>query len=80
MLKIADFGFAKQYEQKSAPLKTVVGTPAYMAPQILSQERYSYKCDIWSLGVIAYEMMVGKIPWTFTEKTIEGYRKEITTR
>jgi serine/threonine-protein kinase ULK/ATG1 len=30
------------------------GTPMYMAPQILAEENYTYKCDIWSLGVIAY--------------------------
>jgi serine/threonine protein kinase len=61
-LKIADFGFAKLSENNSY-LKTLVGTPAYMAPQILLEQKYTYKCDIWSLGVIAYEMMVGKIPW-----------------
>ena len=43
-----------------------VGTPIYMAPQILSSEiyeKYSYKCDIWSLGVVCYEMLVGSLPW-----------------
>lgn len=38
-----------------------------MAPQILKEEKYTYKCDIWSLGVITYEMLVGKIPWDFKE-------------
>ena len=78
-MKIADFGFAKQWDNNSF-LKTMVGTPAYMAPQILNEERYTYKCDMWSLGVMTYEMVVGKIPWVFVEKTIEGFRKEIATR
>ncbi len=65
-LKIGDFGFAKKLTSTSSLLKTLVGTPAYMAPQILKEERYTYKCDIWSLGVILYEMVVGKIPWLFT--------------
>lgn len=74
VLKIADFGFAKHSENNSF-LRTIVGTPAYMAPQILNEEKYTYKCDIWSLGVITYEMMVGKIPWIFTEKSLEAIKK-----
>lgn len=62
-LKIADFGFAKNLENGSSILKTLVGTPAYMAPQILKEERYTYKCDIWSIGVLTYELVVGKVPW-----------------
>ena len=58
ILKIADFGLAKHCEI-NAFLKTRVGTLGYMAPQILNKELYTYKCDIWSLGVIVYEMVVG---------------------
>ena len=64
ILKLADFGFAKHSENNSF-LQTIVGTPAYMAPQILNEERYTYKCDIWSLGVMTYEMVIGQIPWDF---------------
>ena len=70
VLKIGDFGFAKNLNSTSSMLKTLVGTPAYMAPQILKEERYTYKCDIWSLGVIVYEMVVGKIPWQFTQNNL----------
>lgn len=69
-LKIGDFGFAKNLTSSSSLLKTLVGTPAYMAPQILKEERYTYKCDIWSLGIILYEMVVGKIPWQFTQNNM----------
>ena len=79
VLKIGDFGFAKTSNNESF-LKTLVGTPSYMAPQILKEERYTHKCDIWSLGVMTYEMLVGKIPWNFTEKTQEGFKKEIMNR
>lgn len=52
-----------------------------MAPQILNEERYTYKCDIWSIGVIAYELMVGKVPWEFTSQVdLEGFKQEILTR
>lgn len=73
ILKIADFGFAKLADSNCF-LKTLVGTPAYMAPQILLEQKYTYKCDIWSLGVITYEMMVGKLPWTFLEYSMAAAR------
>ena len=40
------------------------GTPLYMAPQILKHEKYTNKSDIWSLGLIFYEMLYGKTPWS----------------
>jgi serine/threonine protein kinase len=52
-----------------------------MAPQILKEERYTYKCDIWSIGIIAYELLVGKVPWEFTsQNNLESFRQEILTR
>lgn len=68
-LKIADFGFAKQSDNNSF-MKTIVGTPLYMSPQILSSEQYSYKCDIWALGVILYELLVGRPPWPIKNKNM----------
>lgn len=53
-------------------MNSIVGTPIYMAPQILNQdihEHYSYKCDIWSFGVICYEMVVGSLPWVIGAQT-----------
>jgi serine/threonine protein kinase len=58
----------------------MVGTPAYMAPQILNEEKYTYKCDIWSLGVMAYEMIVGRLPWLLQEKTLPALKKEVMSR
>ncbi len=55
LLKLADFGFAKFVDtSENALLKSCVGTPLYMAPQILRRENYSTKCDVWSVGVIFY--------------------------
>jgi serine/threonine protein kinase len=42
---------------------TALGTPFYMAPQLLKAHKYSSKCDIWSVGVIYYELLYGTQPW-----------------
>lgn len=73
VLKLADFGFAR-YSETMCFINSAVGSPAYMAPQVLNREKYShysYKCDIWSFGVVCYEMLFGKVPWStqpLTEK------------
>lgn len=53
--KLADFGFAKnlQYGDNTI-LKSIVGTPLYMSPQILARTAYTNKSDLWSIGLIYY--------------------------
>ena len=64
LYKIADFGFAKYVDNFGGQmLKSCVGSPIYMAPQLLERQTYTTKCDIWSLGVITYEMLNGLTPW-----------------
>jgi serine/threonine protein kinase len=40
-----------------------VGTPIYMAPEALKRGRYSFKADVWAIGVIYYELLTGRTPW-----------------
>lgn len=63
-LKISDFGFARNLDNgDNTILKSIVGTPLYMSPQILSHQVYTPKSDLWSVGLIYYEMLHGYTPW-----------------
>ena len=42
---------------------STVGTPDYIAPEVFMQTGYTYVCDYWSMGVIMYEMLMGKWVW-----------------
>jgi serine/threonine-protein kinase ULK/ATG1 len=63
-IKIGDFGFSKYLDDvKTETSMTKCGTPLYMSPQIVDYHRYTYKTDIWSLGVIYYELLTGQYPF-----------------
>ncbi|KAG5176021.1 kinase-like domain-containing protein [Tribonema minus] len=62
ILKIADFGFARHLEVASMA-ETLCGSPLYMAPEILEGRRYDAKADLWSVGAILFEMVVGHPPF-----------------
>ncbi|KAL9101130.1 MAG: hypothetical protein Q9163_003574 [Psora crenata] len=61
-LKIADFGFARSLPSTSLA-ETLCGSPLYMAPEILRYEKYDARVDLWSIGTVLYEMLVGKPPF-----------------
>ena len=62
-LKIADFGFGIKAQEVLKPSKYNVGSPLYMAPESLKRNEYSFKTDIWAMGVIFYEMLTCDTPW-----------------
>lgn len=63
VLKIADFGFARALQPQDMAA-TVCGSPLYMAPEILRHEPYDGKADLWSVGAILYELLLGRTPFT----------------
>jgi serine/threonine-protein kinase ULK/ATG1 len=62
-IKIADFGFCKPLENANELAQTMLGSPIYMAPEVIKGEIYTMKADIWSVGVVLYQMVFGKCPF-----------------
>lgn len=63
-IKLGDFGLATKVDFEGERKKTICGTPNYIAPEILEGKLgHSYEVDVWSLGVIAYTLLVGKPPF-----------------
>ncbi|RLN15148.1 hypothetical protein BBJ28_00022197 [Nothophytophthora sp. Chile5] len=66
-LYTADFGFARELESEMMA-ESVVGSPLYMAPELLEYKSYDAKADLWSVGIILYEMLVNDHPFLVVDK------------
>lgn len=78
ILKIADFGFAKCSFDLS---NTVCGSPLYMAPEVIKGMPYNNSVDLWSVGVIIWEMVTGSVPfpannWAELVSKVDSYSPE----
>ena len=62
-LKITDFGFARCYDPSEGGLTDKLGSPLYMAPEIIKQLSYDSSVDIWALGVLLFALLCGKFPF-----------------
>uniref|UniRef100_A0A1I8M2I9 non-specific serine/threonine protein kinase n=1 Tax=Musca domestica TaxID=7370 RepID=A0A1I8M2I9_MUSDO len=64
--KLCDFGLARNMTMSTHMLTSIKGTPLYMAPELLEEKPYDHQADIWSLGCISYECLVGHPPFSTT--------------
>lgn len=62
-IKLADFGYAAQLTEEQQKRHTVVGTPYWMAPELIRGHDYGVKVDIWSFGIMLMELVHGEAPY-----------------
>ena len=63
LLYIADFSHCAQLTKQQPKRNSIIGTPYWMAPEVIKGQEYDAKADIWSLGVLIMEMMQGDPPY-----------------
>ena len=73
-IKLTDFGFANFLDSKTK-FTQVLGSPLYMAPEVIKEESYDEKVDLWAVGVIAHILLTGLPPFYHADK--ETMKKKI---
>jgi NIMA (never in mitosis gene a)-related kinase len=66
MIKIIDFGVSRLISTDMNQATTFCGTPLYMSPEVVKNEKYSFPTDVWSVGIILYEFITLQFPFDNT--------------
>ena len=75
-VKLIDYGTVKETSTREGTTNTIIGTPYYMAPEVVKGNSYTYAIDYWSIGVCLYEFTFGKVPFGAEYKDpLEIYKK-----
>ena len=77
-VKLSDFGFCAQISEFLPKRTSLVGTPYWMAPEVIMRSKYSEEVDIWSLGIMCIEMVDMQPP--YFELTVEKAMEEIVDK
>merc|ERR1719336_3704673 len=75
-VKLTDFGFSRKLNGGEAAW-TFCGTPEYVAPEIITNKSHDYRADIWSLGILVFELLTGAPPFTKAQSTAGQVYPEI---
>lgn len=76
-IKIGDFGLSEYVEDPSEELYQLCGTPYFMAPEMLKSTGYLFPVDIWSFGIMVYNILYGKFPFTSESKNFQELGRKI---
>ena len=78
IVKIGDFGYSQSYARTISDkvAQTFCGTPCYLSPELWDGSKYSKKADVWSMGVVLFELLFLRKP--FTSKNMHDLREKIT--
>jgi serine/threonine protein kinase len=75
-VKICDFGFSQTFKEQINMFNTVCGTPLYMSPEIINMQPYTLKSEIWSIGILFYNIFFNGHPYGNLE-SMSDYRSKI---
>ena len=77
IIKICDFGFSQYFNNQLSLFRTVCGTPLYMSPEIINLQDYTIKSEIWSLGILFYNIFFNEHPYGELLSVVD-YRNKLT--